>query len=391
MRSPASVGLRIFCSPQRNAQGNTVSRTSFSFCILFALSMMTATASDSPAAAQSSAETVLVIAHRGASALVPEHTLASYLKAIEDGADWIEPDLVSTRDGVLVARHENEIGSTTDVALHPGFADRRRSKVIDGQPVEGWFTEDFSLAELRTLRVRERLPQLRDQALDGQFSIPTLEEIIQLVAREAKARGRVIGLVPEIKHPTYFQSIDLPMEDRLLDVLNSHAYTRIAPVVIQSFEITNLKYLSERIRASGSHIQLLQLLGDPAQQPGDVLATGQGPSYARMMTPEGLRNIADYASHVGPHTRMIIPLDDTGALGAPTTLVDDAHAAGLRVITYTFRPENHFLPRPFWSGEDPRTRHEAGSVAEIRTYLQTGMDGFFTDDPAVGRQAVDGD
>ncbi len=391
MRSPAYVGLRIFCSPQRNAQGNTMSRTLFSFCILFALSMTTATASDTPVAAQPSPETVLVIGHRGASALVPEHTLASYLKAIEDGADWIEPDLVSTRDGVLVARHENEIGSTTNVALHAEFADRRRNKVIDGQPVEGWFTEDFSLAELRTLRVRERLPQLRSQALDGQFSIPTLEEIIQLVTEEAKARGRVIGLIPELKHPTHFRSIDLPMEDRLLDVLHSHAYTRTAPVVIQSFEITNLKYLGERIRASGSHIQLLQLLGDPAQQPADVLATGQGPSYAQMMTLEGLQDIAGYASHVGPHTRMIIPLDDTGALGTPTSLVNDAHAAGLRVIAYTFRPENYFLPRTLWSGEDPRTRNEAGSVAEIRVYLQTGIDGFFTDDPAIGRRAVDGD
>ncbi|WP_368564095.1 glycerophosphodiester phosphodiesterase [Pseudoxanthomonas sp. UTMC 1351] len=357
--------------------------------VVAAAGWITVTASPAIAAERPIAERVVVIGHRGASALRPEHTLVAYRQAIEDGADVVEPDLVSTRDGVLVARHENEISGTTDVAGRPEFADRKRMRVIDGQEVEGWFVEDFTLAELKTLRARERLPQLRSTDHDGQYEIPTLEEIIALVAAESAARDRVIGLIPEIKHPSYFQSIGLAMEDKLLATLAAHAYTRTAPVTIQSFEIANLRELRGKLGDSPGNIRLLQLLGDPEERPGDVLAAGGELRYAEMMTPAGLRTIAKYADAIGPYSRSVIAVDKRGQLGEPTSLVRDAHAAGLQVQPYTFRPENQFLPRALWLGEDPRTRNEAGSIAEIRAYLKTGIDGFFTDDPAVGRKAVD--
>lgn len=335
------------------------------------------------------AKKVLVIGHRGASALRPEHTLASYGKAIADGADFIEPDLVMTRDGALVARHENEIGGTTDVAQHPEFAARKTAKTIDGEKVTGWFTEDFTLAELKTLRARERLPQLRSTAYDGQFQIPTLDEIIDFVAAESATQGRVIGIIPEIKHGTYFQKAGLPMEDRVLAVLAAHAYTRTAPVEIQSFEIANLRYLRGKLGKSHPNIRLLQLLGDANEAPYDVTAAGKSLTYAQMMTPAGLRDIAAYADAIGPSIRSIIPLTADGSLGQPTALAHDAHAAGLELHPYTFRPENQFLARDFWQGSDPKTFNEAGSIAEIRAYLDVGVDAFFTDDPAIGRKALD--
>jgi len=332
---------------------------------------------------------VLVIGHRGAPALRPEHTLASYARAIADGADFIEPDLVMTKDGVLVARHENEIGGTTDVASHPEFALRRTSRVIDGQVTTGWFTEDFTSAELKTLRARERLPQWRSTQYDGEFEIPTLEEIIELAASSAEAGGRTVGIIPEIKHGSYFAELGLAMENRLLATLAGHAYTRHAPVEIQSFEIGNLRYLRERLGTARPNIRLLQLLGDPAEQPWDVAGAGGALDYARMMTPDGLREVAAYADAIGPHNRAIVPLDAAGRFAAPTALVHEAHAAGLEVHTYTFRPENHFLPRSLWRGDDPASFNEAGSIAEIRACLDAGIDAFFTDAPAIGRNALD--
>jgi glycerophosphoryl diester phosphodiesterase len=369
-------------------EGRIMQRNLFAI-VLAATGWIAMTATTAIAAERPIAERVMVIGHRGASALRPEHTLAAYRQAIEDGADMVEPDLVSTRDGVLVARHENEIGGTTDVAARPAFADRKRKRTIDGEEVEGWFVEDFTLAELKTLRARERLPQLRSTDYDGQYEIPTLEDVIALVATESATRGRTIGLIPEIKHPTYFQSIGLAMEDKLLATLEAHAYTRTAPVIIQSFEIANLRELRGKLVDSRGNIRLLQLLGDPEERPGDVLATGGKLRYADLMTPAGLRTVAKYADAIGPYSRSIIPVDKQGQLGEPTSLVRDAHAAGLQVQPYTFRPENQFLPRALWKGEDPRTRNETGSVAEIRAYLKAGIDGFFTDDPAVGRKAVD--
>lgn len=335
------------------------------------------------------ASKVRVIGHRGASALRPEHTLASYAKAIADGADVIEPDLVMSKDGVMVARHENNIAETTDVANHPEFASRKTTKVIDGQRVTGWFTEDFTLAELKTLRARERLPELRGTAYDGQFQIATLDEIIDFVAAESAARGRVIGLIPEIKHGTYFQHLGLPMEDALLATLASHAYTRTAPVEIQSFEIANLNYLRGKLGKAHPNITLLQLIDEPAMHPGDVLAAGGTLTYAQMITPAGLKSIAQYADAIGPDYHAIIPYTVDGHLGAPTTLVHDAHAAGLEVHPYTFRPENTFLAKDFWQGDNPNTFNAAGMLAQLKVYLDTGIDAFFTDDPALGRQAVD--
>jgi glycerophosphoryl diester phosphodiesterase len=346
------------------------------------------------AAEQPIAAKVLVIGHRGASALRPEHTLASYGKAIADGADFIEPDLVMTKDGVPVARHENEISGTTDVASHPEFAARKTTKRVDGVAITGWFTEDFTLDELKTLRARERLPQLRSTRYDGEFQIPTLDEIIDFVAAESAVVGHPVGIIPEIKHGTYFQKLGLPMEDKVLAILAAHTYTQTAPVEIQSFEIANLRYLRGKLGGKGAankhpNIRLLQLLGDANEQTYDEVVAGGKLTFADMMTPAGLRDIATYADAIGPNIRAIIPLAADGTLGQPTALVHDAHAAGLELHPYTFRPENFFQAKNFWQGSDPKTFNAGGSIAEIRAYLDAGIDAFFTDDPALGRQALD--
>jgi glycerophosphoryl diester phosphodiesterase len=334
----------------------------------------------------------LVFAHRGASALRPEHTLGAYAKAIADGADFIEPDLVPTRDGVLVARHENNIAETTDVADHPAFAARRTTKTIDGEVQTGWFTEDFTLAELKTLRARERLGAVRPESrgYDGVFQIVSFEEIADFTAAEAAARGRTIGLVPELKHSTYFAGIGLPVEDRFLAALAAHAYTRRHPVQVQSFEVANLRYLRGKL-PKGGNVRLVQLIGDPAQRPADIAKAGGALDYRTMTTPAGLREMARHADIVAPNTRALIPLGTDGRLGAPTTLVADAHAAGLQVCPWTFRPENRFLAADFRDGAGENARNAAGSIAEMRRYIALGVDALFTDDPALGRIAVDSD
>jgi Glycerophosphoryl diester phosphodiesterase len=333
----------------------------------------------------------LVFAHRGASALRPEHTLEAYGRAIADGADFIEPDLVMTKDGALVARHENEIGGTTDVASRPEFADRRSTKIIDGQEMAGWFTEDFTLAELKTLRAIERLGAIRpaSQKHDGKYSVPTLAEVIAFTATKAKEHGRTVGLIPEVKHSSYFASIGLPLEEALLTELAAHDYSRQCPVIIQSFEVANLRAIRARIDHR-PNIRLLQLLEDFSRQPADVMLAGSSTTYGDMVSPVGLAKIATYADAIGPWSRSIIPLDAYQRLGKPTSLVSDAHAAGLRVYVYTFRPENRFLPAELRGPGDDNMRHEGGSIAEIRRYLSLGIDGVFTDDSAVGRLAVDG-
>ena len=332
----------------------------------------------------------LLLAHRGCSALRPEHTLAAYAKAIEDGADFIEPDLVATKDGVLVARHENNIAETTDVASRPEFARRRTSKTIDGEQQVGWFTEDFTLAELKTLRARERLGPMRPESrgFDGQFQIVSLEEIADFLAAEAAARGRSIGLIPEIKHSTYFARLGLPLEPRLLDHIGRSSYLSRAPLIIQSFETRNLKELRPRL-SSFPHARLMQLIGDPAAMPADIAAQGMKRTYADIVTPLGLSEIATYADYLAPSTRMIIPLAPDGRLARPTGLVEAAHRAGLLVGTWTFRPENHFLAADFRNDQGDSARNPAGSVAEMQRYLALGLDAFFTDDPALGRQAID--
>lgn len=331
---------------------------------------------------------VSVYAHRGASALLPEHTLAAYAQAISDGADYIEPDLVMSKDGVMVARHENEISSTTDVASRPEFASRRTSKLIDGHKVEGWFTEDFTFAELKTLYARERLPQVRGTAFDGQFRIASLDEIIGFLVQQAGRAKRGIGLAPEIKHGSYFRGIGLPMEDKLLASLQANSYTKVAPILVQSFETANLRQMRGKLGRNGN-IRLLQLLDAGGEKPADIAQAGGSLTYAQMMTPAGLRDIAGYADAIGVERRALVPLDAQGRLGAPTPLIADAHAAGLQVVAYTFRPENPFLPPALRQGAE-NARNPEASVAEMRVYLQAGIDAFFTDDPALGRRAVDG-
>jgi glycerophosphoryl diester phosphodiesterase len=332
---------------------------------------------------------VEVFGHRGASALRPEHTLASYAKAIADGADYIEPDLCITKDGVLVARHENNIAETTDVAQRPEFAGRKVSKTVDGARVEGWFTEDFTLAELKSLRAIERLPRIRPQnaAMDGQFDVPTWEEIIDFTAAEAAARGRMVGLVPELKHSTYFAGIGLPLEDRFLATLKAHDYVRRCPLEIQSFEIANLKYLRAKL-GRPANTRLMQLVDPAAGKPADVVKAGSGPSYAEMITPAGLAEVAAYADVIAPPTRAIIPLGPDRKLTAPTSLVADAHKAGLLVHVWTFRPENLFMAADFQDGKGPEARNEAGSIAEMQAYIRAGLDGFFSDDPGLGKRAI---
>ncbi len=333
----------------------------------------------------------LVLGHRGASALRPEHTLASYAKAIADGADFIEPDLVMTRDGVMVARHENNIAETTDVASHPEFAARRTDKVIDGQRQTGWFTEDFTFAELKTLRARERLGQLRPESrsYDDLFQLVSLEEIADFVAAEAAARGRTVGLIPEIKHPTYFAGLGLAMEARLIAEIRANRYLATAPIVIQSFETANLKALRGQL-AGLPKVQLMQLIGEPGDRPADLAAAGSDATYASLLTPTGLAAMASYADWISPNLRLLIPTGADGRLAASTGLAAAARKAGLLVGTWTFRPENHFIAADFKDASGDAARNEAGSVAEIRRYLAEGIDGFFTDDPALGRRAVDG-
>jgi len=333
----------------------------------------------------------LVFAHRGASALRPEHTLAAYAKAIADGADYIEPDLVCTKDGVLVARHEADLTETTDVAKRSEFASRRTTRQLDGETHTGWFVDDFTLAELKTLRAVERIPQSRPGSAqyDGMFQLLTFEEVIDFVAAQSATTGRLIGLVPELKSSTYFAAHKLALEDRFIATLSAHEYTRRAPVEIQSFEVANLRYLRDRL-GRRANLRLMQLVGVGAMQPSDVIAAGGKLTYAAMATPQGLRDVAAYADTFAPPTRALIPLKKDGSLDAPTAIAADVRAAGLRLETWTFRPENRFLAADFRSAAGEHARNDPGSVAEIRRYLQLGLDGFFTDDPALGRAAVGG-
>jgi glycerophosphoryl diester phosphodiesterase len=345
----------------------------------------------------------IVIGHRGASGYVPEHTLAAYFIAIEQGADYIEPDLVITKDGILVARHENAIAilnedgtikeATTDIAERSEFADRKTTKVIDGVSITGWFTEDFTLAELKTLRCKERLPQLRtdNTRFDSMFEVPSLDEILNFVdttnkirAKDAKERGyptpKPIGIYPETKYPTYFRSIGLSLEEPLVEALYNHGYaSRRAPVFIQSFEVGNLKALRKMTK-----LPLVQLLNADGK-PYDFVIRGDSRIYSDLATPQGLEEIATYADGIGVNKNLMIPRNSDGRLGTSTTLVSDAHAKGLIVHGWTFRAENNFLPTEFRSSVDPSKLGELGDMAgEVNKFLEVGMDGFFTDHPNIG-------
>ncbi len=298
-------------------------------------------------------KTVTVIGHRGASGERPEHTLESYRLAIEEGADFVEPDLVMTRDGVLIARHEPEIGGTTDVADYPQFASRRRTQVIDGEKMEGWFTEDFTLAEIKTLRARERLPDIRpaNVAFDGRFEVPTFDEILELVAKENRQRHSQVGVYPETKHPEHFRQLGLPQEALLLQLLGRHGYSGpAARVYIQSFDPSNLRMLRGM-----TELPLVQLLE------------------------KGLGNLADiagYADAIG----VAKPLATAEGVRA-------AHAARLKVHVWTFRAENKFLPADLRVGTSLAAHGRLQD--EIDRYLARGIDGFFTDQPALGVRARD--
>jgi glycerophosphoryl diester phosphodiesterase len=316
----------------------------------------------------------LVIGHRGASGYRPEHTLASYELAVRMGADYFEPDLVSTKDGKLVTRHENEIGGTTNVADHPEFAARKATKVIDGLTLTGWFTEDFTLAELKTLRAKERIPEIRPRntLYDGRFEVATFQEVIDLQRRLSRELRRDIGIYPETKHPTYFQDIGLALEPKLVDALNRNGLNRRdAKVFVQSFEVANLKSLNRSLR-----VPLVQLV-NAAGAPYDFVKAGDRRTYDDLVKPVGLKEVSTYADGIGPSKDRIIPRDAAGFLTTPTPLVQDAHAANLLVHPFTFRNENTFLPADYRSSADPAAYGRA--FDEYAKFFATGIDGLFSD------------
>jgi glycerophosphoryl diester phosphodiesterase len=316
----------------------------------------------------------IVIGHRGSPAYRPEHTAGSYLLAIEMGADYIEPDLVFTKDGELVVRHEPDITGTTDVTDHPEFASRKRTVTIDGTPTTGWFTFDFTLAELKTLRAIERLPDVRPQntALNGIWEVPTFQEVIDI------AKAHDVGIYPETKHPTFFASLGFVHDRPMLDTLRRNGLDRLgAKVFIQSFEVSNLQRLNRETR-----LPLIQLI-DSHGAPADFVAAGDPRTYDDLVTPAGLRQIARYADGIGPDRSRIVSNDFAGTeLGAPTTLVRDAHRVGLLLHPFTFRPENSFLANDFrvgnpTSAEFPRARGD--EPAQFELYYRLGVDGLFAD------------
>lgn len=322
----------------------------------------------------------LVIAHRGASGYVPEHTLGAYALAITMGADYVEPDVVMTRDGHLIARHENELSLSTNVAEHPEFADRFKVQTVDGRWLRGWFSEDFTLAEIKTLRAKELYPTVRpgNARMDGSLEIPTFQEIIDLVKSLEISQRRIIGIYPEIKHGVHFQRLGLAMEKPLVDSLHKNGYlTRQDPAYIQSFEVSNLKELRNL-----TDLRLIQLYGGKARQPFDQAELDTGVTYEDMSTAEGLKVVASYADAVGPEKSYIIPRDADNRLGIPTSFVEDAHAAGLKVHPYTFRAENRYLPLEFRS-DDTSPAAIGDASAEVRAFLNAGIDGLFTDQPDI--------
>ncbi|MEV7782403.1 glycerophosphodiester phosphodiesterase [Kitasatospora sp. NPDC088351] len=317
----------------------------------------------------------LIIGHRGAPGYRPEETLGSYELALELGADVIEPDLVPTRDGHLVVRHENNIAETTDVADHPEFASRKATKNIDGQPLTGWFTEDFTLAELRTLRAKERLPQQRQRntLYDGRWQILTFRELADFARKRSRELGREVWLYPETKHPSYFRSIGLPLEERLADELRRAGLAgKRGRAILQSFEPSSLQRLAKLV--DNPRIQLLSGL---TSQPYDFVLSGDKRTVADLVTPAGLRWIASFAHGIGPTTQLIAPVDAAGKLLPPTTLVRDAHAADLLLHPYTVRNENSFLPVDYRRGTDPNAYGDA--IGWARYLYELGVDGFFTD------------
>jgi glycerophosphoryl diester phosphodiesterase len=333
-----------------------------------------------------------LIAHRGSPSYLPEHTLEGYKMAISQGCDVIEPDLVITKDGILIVRHENEISETTNVADFPEFKDRKCSKFIDGIEKTGWFVEDFTLQELKLLRAKERIPEIRpgNVAFNGLYEIPTFQEALDLIKElnlEFKGQ-RTIGVYPETKHPSYFKNIGLPLEDRLIQVLeDNNLNTKDSPVFIQSFEVANLKELRRRRVL----VPLVQLVDEAGTQPYDFVLSKDPRKSEDMLTKTGLEEIAKYADVVAPYKEYLIPRTANNNLGVPTELIAKAHSLGLLVHTWTFRPENHFLPADLKSSKKDIDKHVVGdgSVLEIQAFLKAGLDGFFSDASYYGRKAID--
>lgn len=356
------------------------------------------------AAAQSPVPTLdgkpaLIVGHRGASGYLPEHTLEAYKLAIEQGVDFIEPDLVSTKDGVLIARHEPMLSGTTDVASRPEFAACKTTRKVDGVDTTDWFAGDFTLAEIKTLRARQAMAD-RDQSHNGKYEIPTLQQVIELAKAESARTGRTIGIYPETKHPIFHAALGLPLEDRLLDALKAAGWTeKSSPAIIQSFETANLKYLRSK-----TQLRLVQLvdaddvdkdggivLAAPFDKPYDFVVTGDKRTFKDLVSPEGLKEIRSYADGVGPWKPYLMPgrqvlgddgkpkdLNGDGAIDErdrtllpPTDVVKNAHAAGLFVHSWTFRSEPKRLASDFKG--DP--------AAEYKAFLALGIDGLFSDFP----------
>ena len=394
--------------PRGEALMHTFSIRPAALALTAALALAACGGSDSPSYPTLSGDTPLVIGHRGASGYRPDHTLESYKLAIDMGADFIEPDLVATKDGVLVARHEPNITGTTDVATRPEFASRKTTKNVDGVNEEGWFVSDFTLAELKTLRAVQPLSD-RDQSYNGKFQIPTFEEVLDLAKAEGTKAGRTVGVYPETKHPTYHAKLGLPLEDRLLAVLSKYGYTtKASPVIVQSFEVSNLKYLRTK-----TQVRLVQLvdandvnadgsmdLTAPYDKPYDFAVAGDSRTFASLLTPAGLKEIKTYADGIGPWKPYLIPskqvdankdgkpddlngdgkIDERDRVMMPaTSVVKDAHAAGLFVHAYTFRNEAKRLASDFKG--DPK--------AEYKLFFNLGVDGVFSDFTDTAKAARD--
>ncbi len=314
----------------------------------------------------------IIVGHRGACGYTPEHTLHSYQMAIDMKADYIEPDLVMTKDKVLIARHENEISETTNVAEK--FPDRKATKKIDGKDKTGWFTEDFTLAEIKTLRAKERLP-FRSANDNNKYEIPTFSEILELVKAQSKKTGRKIGVYPEVKHPSYFKSIGLPLEKALVEELTKNKMnTAKSPVIIQSFELSSLKEL----KGMTPHF-LLFLIDDPQEIPYDHVLTNNKKTYLDLMTPEELKNIKKIADGIGPHKNYLIPEGKDKKLMPPTALLQAAHAVGLKVHIYTFRNDKEYF----------NAEYNGNPENEYHRFFALGIDGLFSDFPDTAVKALD--
>lgn len=350
-------------------------RKPFAFLIVAGLLCSCATGTGNRAPARPDP---VIVGHRGACGYRPEETIAAYELAIQLGADFIEPDLVPTRDGVLIARHENELSLTTDVAQT--FPKRRTRKKIEGREIDGWFSEDFTLAEIKTLRAIERFP-FRDHSYDGKFQVITFRELIELAQKRGKEAGRVIGIYPEIKNPSYFASIGLPLEERLAAELDRAGYTsHDSPVIVQSMEPSSLRKLR-----SVTRVRLMQLTDANEERPYDFVLKGDPRTYGDLLAPAGLREIATYADGIGPWKRQIVPMQartadadsPSGPLLKPTSLVQDAHSAGLFVHPYTFRREKRFLA----------SEYDGDPIREYLQFYDLGVDGVFSDNADLAYQA----